>query len=187
VKRKQRRKKSRADGNAPRFDLQAELKRISGVNLTSIDGIDIMTAQTILAELGTDFTRWKNESHFTSWLGLTPSRDISGGKIVKQESRKIKSPVAMMLRMAASSLIRSESYLGARYRSLRTRLGAGKAIKAMARYLACLVYRMFTHGQDWVDRGTKEFESKRTQRELSSLQRRAATLGYSIIPQPASA
>jgi hypothetical protein len=85
VKRKQKRKNSRADGNAPRFDLQAELKRICGVNLTSIDGIDIMTAQTILAELGTDFSRWKDESHFTSWLGLTPSRDISGGKIVKQE------------------------------------------------------------------------------------------------------
>jgi transposase len=185
VKRKQKRKKSRADGNAPRFDLQAELKRICGVNLTSIDGIDIMTAQTIVAELGTDFSRWKNESHFTSWLGLTPSRDVSGGKIVKQESRKIKSPVAMMLRMAASSLIRSESYLGARYRSLRTRLGAGKAIKAMARYLACLVYRMFTLGQNWVDRGMKEFESKRSQRELSSLQRRAAILGYTIIPQPA--
>jgi transposase len=99
-----------------------------------------------VAELGTDFSRWKNESHFTSWRGLTPSREISGGKIVKQKSRKIKSPVANMLRMAASSLIRSESYLGARYRSLRTRLGAGKAIKAMARYLACLVYRMFTHG-----------------------------------------
>ena len=104
---------------------------------------------------------------------------------MKQESRKIKSPVAIMLRMAASSLIRSESYLGARYRSLRTRLGAGKAIKAMARYLACLVYRMFTHGQDWVDRGTKEFESKRTQRELSSLQRKAANLGYRIVAEPA--
>jgi len=186
VKRKQKRKKSRADGNAPRFDLQAELKRVCGVNLTSIDGVDIMTAQTIVAELGTDYSRWKNESHFTSWLGLTPSRDISGGKIVKQESRKIKNPVAIMLRMAASSLIRSESYLGARYRSLRTRLGAGKAIKAMARYLACLVYRMFMHGQDWVDRGTQEFESKRTQRELSSLQRKAANLGYRIVAQPTS-
>jgi transposase len=109
VKRKQKRKKSRADGNAPRFDLQAELKRVCGVNLTSIDGIDIMTAQTIVAELGTDLSRWKNESHFTSWLGLTPSREISGGKIVKQESRKIKSPVATMLRIAASSLIRSVS------------------------------------------------------------------------------
>src|ERR1700680_2245792 len=90
-------RKKRSGGktkNAPRFDLQAELERVCGVDLTSIDGIDVMTAQTIVAELGTDFSRWKNESHFTSWLGLTPSREISGGKIVKQESRKIKSPVA---------------------------------------------------------------------------------------------
>jgi succinylglutamate desuccinylase len=106
---------------------------------------------------------------------------------VKQESRKVKSRVAATLRMAASSLIRSQSYLGARYRCLRTRLGAPKAIKAMARYLACLVYRMFTHGQAWVDRGTQAFESKRTQRELLSLQRKAAALGYQVVVQPASA
>jgi transposase len=98
-----------------------------------------MTTQTIVAELGTDFSPWKSEAHFASWLGLTPSRDISGGKVIRQESRKVKNPVAAALRMAASSLLRSESYLGARYRSLRTRLGAPKAIKAMARYLACLV------------------------------------------------
>jgi transposase len=136
-KRKQTRRKSRPDGNAPKFNLQAELVRICGVDLTSVDGIDIMTAQMIVAELGTDFSRWKNESHFTSWLGLTPSRDISGGKVVKQESRKVKNRVAVALRMAASSLIRSESYLGARYRSLRTRLGAPKAIKATGP-LSCL-------------------------------------------------
>ncbi len=185
VKRKP--KRSRTDGNAPKFDLQTEMERICGADLTAIEGIDIMTAQTILAELGTDFSRWKNEAHFTSWLGLIPTRDISGGKVVKQESRKIKNRVAMALRIAASSLIRSESYLGARYRFLRTRLGAPKAIKAMARYLACLVYRMFIHGQAWVDRGTQEFEHKRTQRELSSLQRKAAVLGYQIVAQPASA
>ena len=85
--------------------------------------------------------------------------------------------MAAALRMAASSLIRSESYLGARYRFLRIRLGAPKAIKAIARYLACLVYRMLTHGQAWVDRGTQEFENKRAQREFSSLQRKAAALG----------
>jgi transposase len=63
------------------------------VDLTRIDGIDIMTAQTIVAELGTDFTGWKSEAHFASSLGLTPSRDISGGKVVKQESRKVKNRV----------------------------------------------------------------------------------------------
>jgi transposase len=187
TKRKQKRKKPRPDGNAPQFDLLRELQRICGVDLTSIDGIDIMIAQTIVAELGTDFSHWKTEAHFTSWLGLTPSRDISGGKVIKQESRKVKNRVAAALRMAASSLIRSESYLGARYRSLRTRLGAPKAIKAMARYLACLVYRMFTNGQTWVDRGAQEFERKRDQRDLLFLKRKASALGFQLIAESGSA
>ena len=154
------------------------------MDLTSIDGIDVMTAQTIVAELGTDFTHWKSEAHFTSWLGLTPSREVSGGKVVKQESRKVKNRVATALRMSASSLIRSESYLGARYRSLRARLGAPKAIKAMARYLACLVYRMFTNGRSWVDQGAQEFERKRSERDLLFLKRKASALGYQLVTQP---
>jgi transposase len=89
--------------------------------------------------------------------------------------------------MAASSLIRSQSYLGARYRSLRTRLGAPNAIKAMARYLACLVYRMFTNGQAWVDRGAQEFEHKRSERDLLFLKRKASALGFQLVTQSASA
>jgi len=187
LNRKRKRKRPRPDGNAPQFNLADELRRISGVDLSSIDGIDIMTAQTIVAELGTDFSHWKSEAHFTSWLGLTPSREISGGKIIRQESRKVKNPVAAALRMAASSLIRSESYLGARYRSLRTRLGAPKAIKAMARYLACLVYRMFTKGKAWVDRGTQYFEQRRNERDVLLLKRRASALGFQLVQQSASA
>jgi transposase len=181
---KQKRKRPRPDGNMPQFNLHAELERICGMDLTSIDGIDVMTAQTIVAELGTDFTHWKSEAHFTSWLGLTPSREVSGGKVVKQESRKVKNRVAAALRMSASSLIRSESYLGARYRSLRARLGAPKAIKAMARYLACLVYRMFTNGRSWVDQGAQEFERKRSERDLLFLKRKASALGYQLVTQP---
>ena len=184
------RKKKRSAGkskNVPPFDLQAELKRVCGVDLTSIDGIDIMTAQTVVAELGTDFSRWKDECHFSSWLGLSPSRDISGGKVLKQGTLKVKNRVATALRTAANTLLRSDSYLGARFRSLRTRRGAPKAIKAMARYLACLIYRMFTRGQAWVDRGAQEFENKRAQRELSALQRKAAAHGFKLVNLQVSA
>ena len=184
------RKRKRSGGkakNLPPFDLQAELKRVCGVDLTSIDGIDILTAQTVVAELGTDFSRWKDELHFSSWLGLSPSRDVSGGKVLKQGTRKIKNRVAAALRTAASTLLRSDSYLGARFRSLRTRRGAPKAIKAMARYLACLIYRMFTHGQAWVDRGAQEFENKRAQRELSALRRKAAAHGFKLVNLEVSA
>jgi len=182
---KKRSRKSRK--NAPVFDLHAELERVCGVDLTSIDGIDIMTAQTIVAELGTDFSRWKDEAHFASWLGLSPCRDISSGKVLKQGSLKVKNRVATALRTAANTLLHSDSYLGARFRSLRTRRGAPKAIKAMARYLACLIYRMFTRGQAWVDRGAREFENKRAQRELSALLNKAAAHGFKLVKLPASA
>jgi transposase len=178
-------RKKRSHGkkkNQPQFDLQSELRRVCGVDLTSIDGIDVMTAQTIVAELGTDFTGWKDEAHFASWLGLSPSRDVSGGKVLKQGTlKKVKNRVATALRTAANTLLHSDSYLGARFRSLQTRRGAPKAIKAMARYLACLIYRMFIHGQAWVDRGAREFENKRAQRELAALQRKAAAQGFKLV------
>lgn len=176
-------KKSRGkQKNVPRFDLQAELARVCGVDLTSIDGIDVMTAQTIVAELGTDFTRWKDEAHFASWLGLSPSRDVSGGKVLKQGTlKKVKNRVATALRTAANTLRNSDSYLGARFRSIQTRRGAPKAIKAMARYLACLIHRMFIHGQAWVDQGAREFENRRAQREFSALQRKAAAQGFGLV------
>ena len=84
--------------------------------------------------------------------------------------------------MAAQALAHSDSYLGARYRHLRARLGGLKAVKAMARYLACLVYRLLTHGQTWVYRGSAEYERKRKGRELIALQRKASELGLQLVP-----
>ena len=93
-------------GNEPRVDLdmKTELKRICGVDLTSIDGISVITAQTILAEVGTDLSGFKNEHHFSSWLGLTPSKDISGGKTVRRGKKKVKNRLAGALRMAAIAI-----------------------------------------------------------------------------------
>ena len=118
---------------------------------------------------------------FASWLELAPRRDVSGGKVIRQKSRQSKNRVANALRMAAQSLSRSDSYLGARYRHFRARLGGQKAVKAMARYLACLVYRLLTKGQAYVDRGAAHFERKRTERELVALKRKAAELGMQLI------
>jgi len=83
------------------------------VDLTSIDGIDVMTAQTILSELGTDLSAFPTENHFASWLGLTPSKDISGGKVIGRSRRTVQNRVATSLRMAASTLLNSKSYTSA--------------------------------------------------------------------------
>ena len=187
-KAKPRRKQSRARKprkprkNQPDFALEAELKRVLGADLTVIDGVKLMTIQTLYSELGADLSAFPTEQHFTSWLMLAPKREVSGGKLIKHSNLRGRNRVANALRMAAESLKESDSYLGARYRSLRGRLGAVKAVKAMARYLACLIYRMLTKGQAFVDRGAACYEQKRRERELSHLQRKAATMGLQLVP-----
>jgi len=176
-----RRAKSRRQGH-PGFDLAGELHRTLGVDLTRIDGIDVLTAQVVFSEIGPDFSAFPDENHFASWLTLAPQRDISGGKVIRHVPAAGRNRVANALRMAAQSLCRSDSYLGARYRRLRARLDGPVAVKAMARYLACLVYRLVTKGQAYVDRGAAHYEAKRQERERRALERRAATLGLTLVP-----
>jgi transposase len=164
------------------FDIEAELRRSFGVDLTQIDGIKAMTAQVILSEIGPDFSAFPSEGNFASWLELAPRRDITGGKVIRQKGRKSNNRVAEALRMAAESLWHSDSYLGARYRRLRGRMEGAKAIKAMAHYLARLVYRLVTKGQEYVDRGAAYFEGQRAQRDLINLQRKATELGLKLVP-----
>jgi transposase len=183
AKKRGRAKPKKARKNQPAFDLEAELKRVMGVDLTRIDGIKVMTAQTVYAELGPDLgAAFPTEGAFSSWLMLAPKKDVSGGKVIRHYALHARNRVAQALRMAAESLHDSDSYLGARYRSLRGRLRHGpKAVKAMARYLACLIYRMLTRGEAWVDRGALYFEQKRQDRELHHLQRRAAAIGMQLV------
>lgn len=179
---KQRQKARKPLKNQPAFDLEGELKRVLGVDLTTIAGVKLMTIQTLYAEVGADLSAFPTEQHFTSWLMLAPKREVSGGKVIKHTSLHGRNRLANALRMAAEALKESDSYLGARYRSLRGRLGGVKAVKAMARYLACLIYRMLTKGQAWVDRGAALYEQRRHERELSNLQRRASAMGLQLIP-----
>jgi transposase len=173
--------KKRPRKNQPQFNLRAELRRIFGVDLTKIDGIDVMTAQVILTELGTDLSAFPDEGAFSSWLELVTRKDITGGKVIRQKARKSKNRVANALRMAAEALSRSDSYLGARYRQFRARMEGPGAVKAMAHYLARLVYRLLTKGEEYFDRGVVYFEKKRDERELVRLQRKAAELGLKLV------
>jgi len=168
--------------NQPGFDLSAQLQRTMGVDLTRIDGIDVMTAQVIFSEIGPDFSAFPSENHFASWLTLAPKQDVSGGKIIRHIPSAGRNKVANALRMAAQALSRSDSYLGARYRRLRSRLSGPVAVKAMARYLACLVYRMITKGQAYTDHGAFYYENQRRERESALLKRKAAALGFKLVP-----
>ncbi len=172
----------RQKDNRPAFDLGDELARLMGVDLRIIDGIDVMTAQTIYSELGPDLSAFPTEDAFASWLELVPRDDITGGRKVKTRKRRSNNRVTTALRNAAETLVRSDSYLGARYRHFTARLEGLKGVKAMAHYLACLVYRLLTKGPAWVDRGAAYYENKRRERELVGLHRRAAAMGMQLVP-----
>ena len=174
-------RRRKAGSHAPQFDLGRELHRISGVALTRIDGIDVCVAQTVISEVGLDMARWKDEHHFASWLGLCPDNRITGGKVIRRGTRHVINRAATALRIAATTLLRSQSYLGAQYRRFRAKLGAPKAITAMAHKLAVLVYRMLRWGHDYVDKGLQYYENQHRQQQVRFLQKKALKLGLLLV------
>jgi transposase len=179
-------RRRKAGSHTPQFDLGGELHRISGVDLTRIDGVDVGVAQTVISEVGFDMTRWKTEGHFASWLGLCPDNRISGDRVLRKGTRHVINRAATALRLAATTLLRSQSYLGAQYRRLRARLGAPKAITAMAHKLARLVYRMLKWGHEYVDKGLQYYENRHREQQVSLLKKRAAKLGLHIVEPDAA-
>jgi len=173
-------------GHKPQFDLRAELFRITGTNLTQIDGIDVLTAMTILSEAGWDMSKWETEDHFVSWLRLCPDNRISGNKIIGKGRLPTNNRANVALRMAATTLRTSNSYLGAQFRRFRTKLGSPIAIKAMAAKLARLVYRMLRYGMKYVDQGVKFYEAQHRQLQIRQLKWRAAKLGFQVVEAPAA-
>lgn len=179
---KRRRKKNgKSSRNEPQFDMESELKRMTGVDLTRIDGVKANTVQTVITEAGLDMSHWETERHFVSWIGLSPRNDLSGGKVLNRKTRKVVSRLATALRIAATTLRESDSYLGAQFRRFRTRLGAPKAITAMAAKLARLIYRMLRFGQEYVDRGTTHYEQRHRQQQIHFLARKAAQHGFALV------
>jgi transposase len=168
-------------GKAPPDSLEEALVRISGVDLTRIDGIDTNITLKIISEIGTDMSRWKTAKHFASWLGLCPGTKISGGKPLSTKSKRVINRAATALRLAAQSLLRSKSALGAYLRRQRARLGAPKAITATAHKLARLVYSMLKHGSAYVDVGQKHYEERYRSRVIQNLKRKAQDLGYELV------
>jgi transposase len=161
-------------------DLRVELYRCTGVDLTAIEGIGVLTAQVVISEIGLDMSRWRSEKHFASWLGLCPDNRISGGKVLSSHTRHVLNPVADALRMAATTLQNSKTAMGAFYRRMRAKLGAASAITATAHRLARVIYRLLKHGELYVQQGMEAYEKKYRQRLLHNLQKTAAALGFEL-------
>ena len=177
-------------GRAPRvgsktraeFDARQILANWAGVDLTRINGLGLAAVMKILSEIGPDLSRFANVKHFCSWLGLCPGTKISGGKVLSAKTKRSGNRVRQALKMAAMSLSHSDSALGAFYRRMCARMDKPRANTATAHKLARMVYFMLTRGEAYVDQGQQHYEEQQRQRSIAALKRRAAALGFAVMP-----
>lgn len=166
--------------NALNFDVRSLLYQLVGVDLTQIHGIGPYLALRLVAECGTDLSRWRTAHHFTSWLTLAPGCRISGGKVLSAHTRKTKNRVTAHLRLAAVTIGRTNTALGAFYRRLSARIGKAKAVTATARKIAILFYNAMRFGMAYQDPGADHYEQKYRERVVKGLHRRAAEFGFTL-------
>jgi transposase len=172
--------------NEVNFDVRAAMYQLTGTDLTQIHGIGPFLALRLVAECGTDLSRWKTVKHFTSWLTLAPGCKISGAKILSAHTRKSSNRVTAHLRLAAVTVGRTQTALGAFYRRLAARIGNAKAVTATARKIAVLFYNAMRYGMNYVDPGANHYEQQYRDRVIKQLYRRAGEFGFALTPKPMS-
>jgi hypothetical protein len=175
-----RRPTDQANGLA--FDARAALFALLGKDITQIDGLGPYLSLKLIAECGDDLSAWPSAKHFTSWLGLTPNNKISGGKVLSSRTRRCGNRAAALLRLAAVTVGRTETALGAFYRRLSARIGKAKAVTATARKIAVLFYNAVRHGMKYVDPGASFYEIRYRKRVIDNLHRRAKAFGFVLQP-----
>jgi transposase len=176
-------RRSRTDqANALAFDVRAALFALLGKDITKIDGLGPYLSLKLIAECGDDLSAWPSPKHFTSWLCLAPSNKISGGKVLSSRSRRSGSRAAALLRLAAVTVGRTDTALGAFYRRLSARIGKAKAVTATARKIAVLFYNAVRYGMEYVDPGASFYETRYRTRVVDNLHRRAKAFGFVLMP-----
>jgi transposase len=172
--------------NGLAFDVRSALFALLGKDITKIDGFGPYLSLKLVAECGDDLSAWPSAKHFTSWLGLAPNNKISGGKVLSARTKRSGSRAAALLRLAAVTVGRTDTALGAFYRRLSARIGKAKAVTATARKIAVLFYNAVRHGMEYVDPGASFYETRYRKRVVDNLHRRAKTFGFVLQPVEAA-
>lgn len=167
--------------NVLSFDARSLYFEILGQDLTQIDAISTGTVTAFLAEVGTSVDSFKSEKHFCSWLRLSPGSSITGGKNRSGKNRKTTNRLTTALCVAAQTLDRSQSALGAFYRRKKAHLGAEKAIRAAAHKLARMIYFTLKEQRPYLDRGPDHYDERQRNRLIRKTERQAKQLGYQLV------
>lgn len=164
------------------FNATPHLTSIAGIDLTQIYGISELTVTEIIAETGTDMSKWASEKHFTSWLNLAPNTRISGGKRLKGKIVKKKNKAGQTFLMAASTLKNSNNWLGEFYRRIKAKNGHAVAIKATARKLAVIFYKMLSEKVCFNPLPLEEYNQYFKERKIKYINKQADMYGFKLVP-----
>jgi hypothetical protein len=173
--------KRRRRVNHPKYDLRTYLYGLCGVDLTAVDGLDSLLVQDIVAEVGTDMSRWPTAKHFASWLGLAPNNKTSAGRVKSRHTKKTSNRASTALRLAAQATGRTQTALGAFYRRIRAKHGAPIAITATAHKIARIVYHMLKERKAYQPQNIETYSQQQRERYLKRLQRQAEKLGMELV------
>ena len=171
-KKKRKTKASKNDIKAG-IDLEKELLRICGADLTSLTGIQANATLQIVAEVGTDLSAFPTKEDFTSFLGFSPHNKITGGRLISAKTDRKKSYAAQAFKKVIPSIIKGKSSLSAFYHRINGKKGTAVAITATCRKLAERYYDVVTKGEDYIEYGEELYLQKIKERELKYLKKLA--------------
>ncbi len=169
--------KKKKDKNHPRFDVRRYLEKIHGVDVLNIYGLSETGGLELLAETGTDLSKWKNENHFVSWLNLCPNNKISGGKLISSTLlKKRPNPASLAFRQAANGVQKSNNSLGDYFRRMKAKGGNKYAIIATANKIARIYYKMVRYKQEFNPMELEAYQQKYKQAKIAYLERKLSQL-----------
>jgi transposase len=163
--------------NAPKFDSRSFLASILGVDVLAIYGMSDLSALTILAETGTDMSKWNSEKHFVSWLNLCPNNKVSGGKLISSMLMKKKpNSASQAFRVSANAIQRSDHWLGDYFRRMKSKEGNKYAIVATANKMATIYYKMVRNKVEFSPLNLEQYQKKRNEAKIAYLERKLESL-----------
>ena len=177
-----KKKKSYTRKNEYSINLKDYLERILGVDVTAVDGLKEISVLEIMSVTGTDMGKWRTPDHFTSWLNLSPRQKKSGGKILGHEKRFTNNKATQAFRLAAQTMWQNKGPLGQLYRRLAVRKGSKKAIKAVARRLAVIYYKMVKEKCAYDKTRIGDNYEQQRARKIAMLMKEASKYGYDLQP-----
>jgi transposase len=184
---KKKRSRPLHGNNALTLDFSEQMRRICGVDLMKVCGLNLLSVLMIVAEIGVDMSRWRSAKAFSSWLGLCPGTKISGGKTLSRRTRHVVNRASILLRLAALAAGQTDTWLGRFYRRKRAHLGAPKAITATAHKLACVIYHMLKYKEEFLPLDVAIYDIKAQEHRMRYLRKQAAELGFELVERKAVA